>query len=90
MSDLKSKLQGRKPTTAIILGSALGQIVDIVQDPLVFPYTELSGFPIPKISGHAGKLVVGKIAGKEAIARTTRGLPKRGASSDKQGAGPWA
>jgi purine-nucleoside phosphorylase len=57
---LKSKLQGRAPKSAIILGSALGDVVDIVADPLVIPYTDLPGFPVPKISGHAGKLYVGK------------------------------
>jgi purine-nucleoside phosphorylase len=47
------------------LGSALGSIVDAVKDPLIIPYGELSGFPVPKISGHAGKLYVGKIGGQE-------------------------
>ncbi len=62
---MKEKFQGRTPKTAIILGSALGSVVDAVQDPLIIPYTELPGFPMPKISGHAGKLYVGKIDGTE-------------------------
>jgi len=65
MSDLKSRLGGHKPKVAIILGSALGSVVDAVQDATDIPYTELSGFPVPKISGHAGKLVLGKIGGKD-------------------------
>jgi purine-nucleoside phosphorylase len=65
MSNLASKLQGRTPKTAIILGSALGAFVDVVNDPLIVPYAELSGFPVPKISGHAGKLYVGKVGGTE-------------------------
>jgi purine-nucleoside phosphorylase len=75
MSDLKSKLQGRTPKTAIILGSALGAVVDIVQDPLVIPYTELEGFPVPKISGHAGKLYVGSVGGKEVAVLAGRAHP---------------
>ncbi|MDE2445211.1 MAG: purine-nucleoside phosphorylase [Alphaproteobacteria bacterium] len=65
MSNLVEKLQGRAPKTAIILGSALGGFVDAVKDATVIPYTELSGFPVPKISGHSGKLYVGTVGGTE-------------------------
>ena len=75
MNDLKSKLQGRTPKIAIILGSALGSVVDAVKDPLIIPYTELSGFPVPKISGHAGKLYVGKMGGKEVAVLAGRAHP---------------
>ena len=63
MTNLKSRLGSHRPKYAIILGSALGSVIDAVEDGLDIPYTELSGFPIPKISGHAGKLVLGKIGG---------------------------
>jgi purine-nucleoside phosphorylase len=75
MADLVGKLQGRTPQSAIILGSALGSIVDAVKDPLIIPYTDLPGFPIPKISGHAGKLYVGTIGGKEVAVLAGRAHP---------------
>jgi purine-nucleoside phosphorylase len=75
MNDLKSAIQGRAPKTAIILGSALGAVVDIVQDPLIIPYAALDGFPVPKISGHAGKLYVGKISGQEVAVLAGRAHP---------------
>jgi purine-nucleoside phosphorylase len=75
MNDLKDKLQDRTPKTAIILGSALGSVVDAVDDPLIIPYAELSGFPVPKISGHAGKLYVGKIGGKDVAVLAGRAHP---------------
>ncbi len=75
MSDLKSRLAGRAPKHAIILGSALGSVIDAVQDPLDIPYTELSGFPVPKISGHAGKVVLGKLGGKEVAVLAGRAHP---------------
>jgi purine-nucleoside phosphorylase len=65
MSDLKSKLQGRRPKVAIILGSALGALVDGVLDATVIPYAKLTGFPVPKISGHVGKLYLGTLGSKE-------------------------
>jgi len=75
MRDLKSRLAGRAPKHAIILGSALGSVADAVQDPLDIPYIELSGFPVPKISGHAGKVVLGKIGGKEVAVLAGRAHP---------------
>lgn len=79
---LKSKLQGRAPKSAIILGSALGDVVDIVADPLVIPYTDLPGFPVPKISGHAGKLYVGKVAGHEVAVLAGRAHPYESGRAD--------
>lgn len=73
--NLKDKLQDRAPKTAIILGSALGSVVDAVVDPMIIPYAELSGFPVPKISGHAGKLYVGKMGGKEVAVLAGRAHP---------------
>ena len=75
MNDLSRKLQGRSPKTAIILGSSLGPIAEAVADPLVIPYTELSSFPLPKISGHAGQLVVGTIGGAEVAVLAGRAHP---------------
>jgi purine-nucleoside phosphorylase len=65
----------RTPKTAIILGSSLGGIGDAVENPLIIPYTELPSFPVPKISGHAGRLVVGKLGGKEVAVLQGRAHP---------------
>lgn len=65
MDKLVARLSRYAPKTAIILGSALGALADAVQDATIIAYTELSGFPVPKISGHAGKLYLGKLGGKE-------------------------
>jgi purine-nucleoside phosphorylase len=70
-----SKLQGRAPKHAIILGSALGSVVDAVNDALIIPYGELPGFPVPNISGHAGKLHVGEIGGVEVAVLAGRAHP---------------
>jgi purine-nucleoside phosphorylase len=52
-----------KPATAIVLGSGLGDFVDTAEDAVTIPYSELDGFPPPGVSGHAGALVLGRIAG---------------------------
>jgi purine-nucleoside phosphorylase len=65
MDRLSTHLSRHTPKIAIILGSALGSLADAVQDATIIPYTELSGFPVPKISGHAGKLYLGTLGGKQ-------------------------
>ena len=75
MNALVEKLQGRAPKTAIILGSSLGALAEAVEDALVIPYAELHGFPVPKISGHAGKLFVGHLGGKQVAVLAGRAHP---------------
>lgn len=75
MTALAQHLGGRAPKTAIILGSSLGALAEAVVDPLVIPYTDLPGFPVPKISGHAGKLFVGKLGGQEVAVLAGRAHP---------------
>ncbi len=52
-----------KPATAIVLGSGLGGFVETTEDAVTIPYGELGGFPPAGVSGHAGALVLGRIAG---------------------------
>ena len=75
MNELAKRLGTRAPRTAIILGSSLGSIAEAVKDPLVIPYAELTGFPVPKISGHAGQLVVGRPGGREVAVLQGRAHP---------------
>ena len=55
----KSELQ---PRIALVLGSGLGGFADELQDRTVIPYREIPHFPTPTAEGHAGNLVIGKIA----------------------------
>lgn len=72
---LAALLGRRKPKTAIILGSSLGPVAEAVADPLVIPYGDIPGFPVSKVSGHAGKLVVGKLGGVEVAVLQGRSHP---------------
>lgn len=48
---------------ALVLGSGLGAFADDVQEPVAIPYAEIPGFARSTVQGHAGRLVLGKIAG---------------------------
>ncbi|RFB81350.1 purine-nucleoside phosphorylase [Methylovirgula sp. 4M-Z18] len=51
--------------TAIVLGTGLGALADAVENALVIPFADLPGFPHGNVSGHAGRLVIGKLEGAD-------------------------
>lgn len=51
------------PKVGIILGSGLGPLADRIKDPISFPYLELPGFPVSRIKGHEGSLILGTLGG---------------------------
>ncbi len=52
-----------QPKVALVLGSGLGGLADEVADPVVIPYADIPNWPVSTIHGHAGRLVIGKLAG---------------------------
>jgi purine-nucleoside phosphorylase len=64
---LVERLAGLAPSTALVLGSGLGGLVDEVKDAIRIPYAELPGFPKSGVTGHAGQLVAGHFGGVPVI-----------------------
>jgi purine-nucleoside phosphorylase len=62
-SRLIETLDGLAPKTALVLGSGLGGLVDEVEHAVRIPYGELPGFPRSGVTGHAGQVVAGLLAG---------------------------
>jgi len=54
-----------KPRVGLILGSGLGVLADSAIDADIIPYNEIPGFPVSTVAGHAGRLVVGELAGAQ-------------------------
>ena len=61
-----------KPETAIILGSGLGKLVDDIDIEKEIPYSEIPNMPVSTVEGHAGKLLFGKLGGKDILAMEGR------------------
>lgn len=57
----------RRPKTAIILGSGLGGLTDLLENTFSIPYEEIPNFPISTVKGHAGELVFGTLNGVEVL-----------------------
>lgn len=53
---------------AIILGSGLGAFADAFADAKSVSTSDLPGYPVSTVPGHAGKIIVGHISGKRVLA----------------------
>ncbi len=49
------------PTVGIILGSGLGDLIDVVVKETEIPYSDIPNFPLSTVKGHGGMLVFGKM-----------------------------
>jgi purine-nucleoside phosphorylase len=63
---------GATPDVAIVLGSGLGDFAEGLSDATTTPYGDIPGWPASAVIGHAGKLVVGTLAGKRVAALSGR------------------
>jgi purine-nucleoside phosphorylase len=64
---IRSNLAGLAPKTAVILGSGLGTLVEGIEDAKRIAFADLPGFPVGSVSGHAGEVVTGTLAGTPVI-----------------------
>ncbi len=51
------------PRLGLVLGSGFGAAASAVQDATILPYAELPGFADSTVPGHAGRLILGHLAG---------------------------
>ncbi len=50
-------------TIGLILGSGLSALAEQIETPTVLPYASIPFFPMSTVAGHAGRLVIGQLAG---------------------------
>ncbi|HTP89323.1 MAG TPA: purine-nucleoside phosphorylase [Bryobacteraceae bacterium] len=60
---LKARLT-LKPRTAVVLGSGLGAFAGELENRTEIPYSDIPGWPTSSVVAHAGKLIVGTLAGQ--------------------------
>lgn len=56
-----------QPTVGIILGSGLSSLADTVDDPDIIATSDIPHWPSSTVSGHAGRLVIGRLEGQEVM-----------------------
>jgi purine-nucleoside phosphorylase len=67
---VKNLIQEKVPQpmgTAIILGTGLGGMADRLEQPSSLSYEQLPGFPHSTVASHQGRLLWGRLAGKEVL-----------------------
>ena len=71
-SFIEEHLEDRKPVAAIILGSGLGRLAEIITDRITIPYADIPCFPISTAIGHKGNFICGYLGGKCVLAMQGR------------------
>src|SRR3712207_5278336 len=55
------------PRVGIVLGSGLGGLADDLEDAVPIPFADLPGWPAATAPGHAGRLLLGRLAGTPVV-----------------------
>lgn len=61
-----------KPTVGVILGTGLGGLVSEIEVVDEVPYDKIPHFPVSTVESHSGRLIFGRLGGKEVIAMQGR------------------
>ena len=61
-----------KPQVGLILGSGLGQFCDNIETQASIDFSQLPGFPITGVGGHAGRLLFGQVGKTNVVAMQGR------------------
>lgn len=68
---IRARAEG-EPEIAIVLGSALGPFADRIEDRTEIDYADIPNFLVSTVSGHAGKLIFGTVAGRRVVCMSGR------------------
>jgi purine-nucleoside phosphorylase len=61
-----------KPEIGLVLGSALGSLSEEIEDKVVIEYKDIPNFLVSTVKSHAGKLILGKLRGKNIVCMSGR------------------
>jgi purine-nucleoside phosphorylase len=81
-SAIRTRLEGRAPGVALVLGSGLGPLAERIGDPVRIGYGDIPGFHAPSVEGHKGELVIGTLGGRTVLAQSGRFHMYEGYSAD--------
>lgn len=61
-----------EPEIGIILGSGLGKFAENIENPVEIKYEDIPNFLVSTVASHAGKLIFGKVSGKNIVCMAGR------------------
>jgi purine-nucleoside phosphorylase len=56
-----------QPEFGLVLGSGLGTLAEAVEDPDIIPFADIPHFPVSSVPGHAGRLLIGRLADRSVL-----------------------
>lgn len=71
-TDFIRTLYNRSPKVGIVLGSGLGNLAREIEVDEEIPYSDIPHFPVSTVEGHHGKLIFGKLNGREVVVLSGR------------------
>lgn len=69
---IRSRAGHAVPVAGIVLGSGLGGLAQRITDAVAMPFRDVPGFPAATVTGHAGQLICGLLAGRPVVALAGR------------------
>ncbi|MBN2814300.1 MAG: purine-nucleoside phosphorylase [Bacteroidales bacterium] len=60
------------PQVGIVLGTGLGKLADRLEPLCIIDYKDIPGFPVSTVESHSGKLIYGRLQGKNVLAMQGR------------------
>jgi purine-nucleoside phosphorylase len=66
------KRYNKEIKVGIILGSGLGNLANDIESEIEIPYNEIPHFPVSTVKGHKGRLIFGKLNGKNVLVMAGR------------------
>jgi purine-nucleoside phosphorylase len=63
VATVRGRILKKQPTLGLVLGSGLGAFAETLKSPTFVDYGDIPHFPVSGVEGHAGRLVVGEMAG---------------------------
>jgi xanthosine phosphorylase len=64
---IAARARGFAPRLGLMLGSGLGELAERLEERVEIPYGELPGFHVGGLAGHAGALVLGRLAAQPVV-----------------------
>ncbi|AEV29777.1 purine nucleoside phosphorylase I, inosine and guanosine-specific [Sphaerochaeta pleomorpha str. Grapes] len=64
---IESKIGTDPVEIGMVLGSGLGDLAEVIENPIYVAYSEIPYFPVSTVSGHKGRLVIGMLEGKKVL-----------------------
>ncbi|MBP5162194.1 MAG: purine-nucleoside phosphorylase [Spirochaetales bacterium] len=64
---IESRTKGMDIYAGLVLGSGLGDLAEEIKDPVIINYKDIPNFPVSTVAGHAGRLVIGELEGRNVL-----------------------